>query len=301
MSTPEPTVSARDAGADIIILDEDIMTGSSASLELSMSTTFHHDGSSEMSMFLEDFEQLDADPESMSMFSIEQDSIAVDDVDITPPAASTTVTGTVASDSTEAMSTEANVVSSTVTDPVPELIKEVLNPVADTFLEFNSTKTYGVRKWIRVDGKPMRVSLIRFDLSSLKRNKAAELLSAKLRLFSLTNSSFGGQIDVVAEDITDEWDEKSLMWTNAPPGVFATPPDSLGSFGMIHEFEWNEAELTLNLQDLPSQFTMKISSDRDNGVTYASKENVTAVPELILEYMGTPSEETDMPRSDPPI
>jgi hypothetical protein len=180
-----------------------------------------------------------------------------------------------------------------------ELITEVLTPEADTFVEFNSSKAFGMRSWTKVDGQPERITLIRFDMSSLVRNKAVELLSAKLRLYALTESPFGGKIDIVDEDICGEWNENSLSWANAPPGVFSTPPESLGSFGPSQEFVWNEADLTLDLFNLPLKFTIKITSDKANGVTYASKENVTAVPELVLEYMGWMHEETDVPTMTP--
>lgn len=181
----------------------------------------------------------------------------------------------------------------------PELITEVLKPIADTFVEFNSTKIFGPRKWLKVDGEPERITLIRFDLSSLASNKAVQLISAKLRMYALTSSPFGGRIDIIDQDICGEWDEKELTWSNSPPGVFVTPPENLGSFGAVQEFSSIEADLTLDLQFLPMDFTMKITSNRGNGVTYASKENVTAAPELVLEYMGTLSEESDMPTSAP--
>jgi hypothetical protein len=57
--------------------------------------------------------------------------------------------------------------------------------------------------------------------------------------------------------------------------------------------------LTLDLFNLPLQFTIKITSDKANGVTYATKENVTAVPELVLEYIGWMHEETDVPTMTP--
>jgi hypothetical protein len=80
-----------------------------------------------------------------------------------------------------------------------ELITDILTPDADTFVEFNSSKAFGMRSWTKVDGQPERITLIRFDMSSLVRNKAAELLSAKLRLYALTDSPFGGRIDIVDE------------------------------------------------------------------------------------------------------
>jgi hypothetical protein len=180
----------------------------------------------------------------------------------------------------------------------PEALSVTLTPIVDTYVEFNSTKSFGERTRLKVDGSPQRITLLRFDLTHLSQTKAVELISAKLRLYALTSSTFGGRIDIVDQDICGEWTD-ALTWTNAPPGVFTEQPESLGEFGEIKQDEWNEAELTLNLQYLPLQFTIKITSDKANGVTYASMDNTTAVPELVMEYMGTPYEETLAPTPYP--
>ena len=223
-----------------------------------------------------------------SSILVTEGTIASGDIDIILPTESTTLADS-----------EVTVTPTYYPTVAPQFISEVLTPVADTFVEFNSTKAFGPRKWIKVDGQPERITLIRFDMSSLARNKAVELVSAKLRLFALTNSPFGGTVDIIDQDICGEWDEKTLTWNNAPPGVFTSPPESLGAFGPTQEFEWNEADLTLNLRYIPLQFTMKITTNRANGVSYASKENTTAIPELVIEYMGTPYEETDVPTFTP--
>jgi hypothetical protein len=178
------------------------------------------------------------------------------------------------------------------------MLTNVFTPIADTFLEFNSSDSFGIRNRLRVDGQPQRVTLLRFDMSPLVRNKAVKLISAKLRLYALTSSAYGGRVDIVDEDICTEWDE-GISWKTAPPGVFADVPESLGTFGEINEYKWNDAALTLNLQFIPLHFTVRISSDRRNGVTYASKENSTALPKLIIKYMGTPFEGTKAPTPSP--
>lgn len=180
----------------------------------------------------------------------------------------------------------------------PLMLMNIFTPITDTFLEFNSSESFGIRSRLRVDGQPQRITLLRFDMSPLVRNKAVELVSAKLRLYALTSSAYGGRVDIVDEDICTEWDE-GISWKTAPPGVFADAPDSLGTFGEITEYKWNDAALTLNLQFIPLHFTVRISSDRGNGVTYASKENSTAVPKLIIKYMGTPFEGTEAPTPSP--
>ena len=289
-----------------------VLTGDSLELDLTSSTSIVSDPT-EMAIAIDDVDIMDdAAPANSTTIA----ATIAPDVTVTDPtvilATEATVTssifvteGTIASgdidiilsgtESTTVVDSEVTVTPTYYPTVTPQFISEVLTPVADTFVEFNSTKAFGPRKWIKVDGQPERITLIRFDMSSLARNKAVELLSAKLRLFALTSSPFGGTIDIIDQDICGEWDEKTLTWTNAPPGVFESPPESLGSFGPSQEFEWNEAELTLNLRYVPLQFTMKITTNRANGVTYASKENVTAIPELVIEYMGTPYEETEVP------
>ncbi|KAL3779619.1 hypothetical protein HJC23_007697 [Cyclotella cryptica] len=180
----------------------------------------------------------------------------------------------------------------------PVMLTDIFTPVADTFLEFNSSESFGIRSRLRVDGQPQRITLLRFDMTPLVLNKAVELLSVKLSLYALTSSAYGGRVDILDEDICNEWDEE-ISWTTAPPGVFVDTPESLGTFGEINEYEWNEASLSLKLQYVPLQFTVRISSDRGNGVTYASRENSTAVPKLIIQYMGTPYEGTEVPTPSP--
>ena len=257
-----------------------------ALFEFSMSMDFHDDFEYMSMDFEGDFEQFDVDLDMMTDEIVAEeaaDTIILDETTAAPSA------------SIEAATTPATQESLEGT----ELITDVLTPTADTFVESNSEKAFGPRKWLKVDGKPERISLIQFDMSSLERNQAVKLISAKLRLYALTSSPFSGRIDAIDSENCGEWDEETLTWFNAPPCVFANISESIGSFGAAQEFSVIEADLTLDLPNLPSQFTVKITSNKANGVTYASKENVTAAPELILEYMGTPYEETDVPTSTP--
>eukprot|EP00956_Cyclotella_meneghiniana_P020378 scaffold35859_cov72-Cyclotella_meneghiniana.AAC.5 len=297
----EPTATTTAAESE----EFDTMKVPDALFEFSMSMDFHDDFEY-MSM---DFEQFDAGLEIVTdEEEIVPEETAVDEEVVTEENADVIVLDeTTAAPSTSIESTTAIDSATTVAATTPatqeslegtELITNVLTPIADSFVESNSTKSFGPRKWLKVDGQPERISLIRFDVSSLTRNQAVKLVSAKLKLYALTSSPFGGRIDIVDSDNCGVWDEKTLTWFNAPPCVFANSSESIGSFGAAQEFSSIETDLTLDLLNLRTEITVKITSDKANGVTYASKENVTAAPELILEYMGTPYV-TDMPTSTP--
>lgn len=173
----------------------------------------------------------------------------------------------------------------------PEALTEVITPISDTFLEYNSNQTFGDKQRLKVDGKPLRVTLIRFDMTPLVENKATALTNIKLRLYALTSSPHGGKIDILMEDICGEWEENSLSFMSAPTGVFQNITQPVGTLAAVIEYEWAETDLSLDFSNLPLHLTLRITSHFDNGVTYASKENTTAMPELIVDFMGTPQTE----------
>ena len=191
--------------------------------------------------------------------------------------------------------------SETVTTPAPEedestanvivpgaLLSHSLPTIADTWLEFNDTQPFGEKKRLKVDGMETRATLLKFNLTSLAEvTSVKEIVGISLKLYSLTDSVFGGKVDSLSEDCND-WDEYEISWTNAPDCAFNGPtaPELVGSFEEdILAYEWNEAALSHGFDtELPELITLRVTSHYANGVTYASRENVTAVPELIVYY-----------------
>ena len=169
--------------------------------------------------------------------------------------------------------------------------------VADTFVEEGSKDPQGRSSKIRVDGAPKKISLIRFNTEPLI-DIGVKVVRAQLRLYSMADTPFGGRIDLL--DDCDDWRENKLIWTNAPTCIFddmgsvdtgGFSRNTIGSFaGAIEPFHWNIADLTVATDSFStSRVTLHISSENEDGVMYASRQNETATPELIVYFQRTES------------
>ena len=171
------------------------------------------------------------------------------------------------------------------------VITKVLEPEADTWIENSEPDTnFGIRQRLKVDKSPVRATLLRFDTSPLSNFISQyEPLEAQLWMYSLTETPYGGRVEVL-ENCTD-WDENLITWSNAPACALILGSGSAGSLGEnVEEQSWNRAALDLDLANLPGLITLRITSDNPDGVTYASRENATAVPKLVVTF--TDIEET---------
>ena len=187
---------------------------------------------------------------------------------------------------------DGNATSSSSTSSVPNvlvpgtLLSTSLPTIADTWLEQNDTRAYGDRKRLKVDGVIARATLLKFNLTSLADiTSVKEIVGMSLKLFSLTDGPFGGKIDLLGEDCND-WDEYATSWMNAPDCVFQSNSKLVGNFEKdIPQYSWNKAALFTFFDDeLPELITLRVTSPYADGITYASRENVTAVPELVVYY-----------------
>ncbi len=172
---------------------------------------------------------------------------------------------------------------------VPDTLLSISLPaIADTFLEQSSTQAYGRVKRLKVDGQPARASLLKFNLSSIiteNNVKPKDVVKYSLRLYSLASSPYGGKIDVLKRNC-NSWNEANITWDNAPRCVFQNNSALVGVFDAeIPEFAWNEALMHMNDDVFEAQvITLRITSHYANGVMYASRENDTAIPELVVYY-----------------
>ncbi|KAL9182912.1 hypothetical protein ACHAXT_004191 [Thalassiosira profunda] len=168
-----------------------------------------------------------------------------------------------------------------------DILSHTIHPVADTWLEFNDTEAYGNKKRLKVDGDATRVTLLKFNVSELPANVTdLDIVSVALRLYALTDSPFGGKVEQLGNHCSG-WDEYNVSWTNAAKCVMRDNAQLLGQFDAVQEYSWNEAEIALDLaeEDLPELITLRVTSHFANGVTYASRENATAAPELVVYYV----------------
>ena len=145
--------------------------------------------------------------------------------------------------------------------------------------------TLGQENDLRVKGgdEVIMITIIRFDTTPLV-DLGATVVSAKLSLFARTDSVFGGQINLASDDC--DWNENDISWSNAPDCILDTGADLLGRFGEVVRNERVEVGLAWQPTQIPTQVTLLISSDNDDGVTYSSRNDVNGPggPRLIVEY-----------------
>ena len=229
---------------------------------------------------------------------------------MTTPAAtittSTTAPATTTTSTTTSTTTTTTTTPTTTTDDLPQifipgdLYNTILNPIADTWLEYNRTTAYGDKKRIKVDGQVERITLLKFNMSSLLESGVTgekDIVGARLRLYSLdTNSPFGGKIDILGTGC-NFWEEYTISWNNAPKCVFHTR-NAMGRFGAIPANAWNEAVVQLNFNILTPVVTLRVTSDLADGVTYASRESGGEAPELVVYYTLPQEEEAALEQSE---
>ena len=178
------------------------------------------------------------------------------------------------------------------------LLSTTLFPMADTWIEYDDFEAHGGEEFMLVDADPVpRVTLLKFNLSSILNEATIRntdvIVGYTLRLYSITDGPFGGDIELLGDDCND-WEEDEVSWMNAPECIFNNDSETILSIGRFEEeipsYEWNEAVLFLTFDTvfdivvLPEMITLRISSTSPDGITYSSRENVTSVPELVVYY-----------------
>ena len=157
---------------------------------------------------------------------------------------------------------------------------------ADTYIEKKigggGNETFGYDKQLMVDGSPTRVTLIHFDLSSLRQglmnnNRAGryQIVNATLRLYSMDAQVMsGGRVSLIPNGIIDE---ESTTWETSTYGdgelgIYA------GSFRAVWPDKYYEVDVTTVLRSVISSVTssgdivVRIGSDESKMVNYRSRE-----------------------------
>jgi hypothetical protein len=203
-------------------------------------------------------------------------------------------------------------VSSSFKDSVMEV---KLKPVDDTFIEvWRPNEPLGYKEKLKIDaidGIPTKVILMKFALGHILREyhegdtqgMNATLTGAKLRLFAITDTGFGGWI----QEFDNDWDEETAVWSDyvrkdkreseekKAAALLPGRGDVIGEFGNVTEGYWHEADLTKHVVDIfdgngdeaASTLSISLTTDSDDGVIYASKEYEGRSPELMLYFTFT--------------
>ena len=160
----------------------------------------------------------------------------------------------------------------TVTTPAPSSIL-TFTPTADTYVQFDQpTTNFGTASLISIDNSPVKHMLLKFAVSGVGTRT---VVSAKLRLYGVDPSPFGGDFRRVADTT---WDERTVTWNTAP----AADAGSLATLGAVAAGNWYEVDLT-SLVTGDGNFSLRAVSTSSNGADYASKEGTVGfAPQLIV-------------------
>ncbi|MGC0236684.1 Ig-like domain-containing protein [Arthrobacter sp. SD76] len=149
----------------------------------------------------------------------------------------------------------------------------------DSYVSSGATTTdYGSATVLEVDGSPIKISYLKFDLG-LHAGKT--ITAAKLQLRA-TNGSSGSQRVKLSDD---NWTESAIRYNSRPlPGALVgtlTGPTSAATYSVTLDTDAVAAELG-------QQLSLALDSSSGDGLDFASSENTTPEnrPKLILTLGG---------------
>lgn len=128
---------------------------------------------------------------------------------------------------------------------------------------------------IDVDGSPVKNLLVKFALSGLA---GRQVVDAKLRLYDINASGFGGTFSGVSDQ---SWSEGTVTWANAP-----SPSAAVASLDRVSTNTWYEVDVT-SLVSGDGPVSIRGSSASSDGADYASKEFGSGfAPQLVVTVAG---------------
>jgi hypothetical protein len=143
---------------------------------------------------------------------------------------------------------------------------------ADAYIEQDlATANFGTKTSVQVDGSPSKRSLLRFSVSGVGPNGVA---SAKLRLYCVDPSGFGGEI----RSITGSWTETGVTWNTSP--TFGT--STIRSIGSVVAGQWYEFDVSQMVTG-NGDVSIGMLSTNSNGADYTSREGTVGQrPQLVV-------------------
>ena len=163
-----------------------------------------------------------------------------------------------------------NIIVDNIVAPPPSTV--LFSPSDDTYADSrNPTLSQGIKTTLLVDGSPIYITYIKFDLSSLA---GRAINSAKLRV-KVADKSNSTQVVKRVDD--NSWSETTLTYSSRPAlGVTVASLPGLKSVGSIIEIDIT-AEAAAKAGQIMS---LGIDSTGTDGFDVYSKENATGKPEL---------------------
>jgi acid phosphatase type 7 len=179
----------------------------------------------------------------------------------------------------------SNLPTVTITTPAPNTIL-TFTPIADSYVQADlSSSNFGSSTQIVLDNSPIRNLLLKFVVSGIG---TGSVLNAKLRLYCVDGSPFGGEFHRVADT---NWSETTVNWSNAP----TEDPSSVATLGKVVASTWYEVDVT-SLMSGDGTFSLMALSTSTDGAYYSSKEGMTGfAPQLVITTSASMSTATATP------
>ena len=202
-------------------------------------------------------------------------------IETTAGAVTATATGTAAP-------TFTNTPSPTPTSTAAPNPVLTFTPVADTYVESDlPTSNFGSSTQIINDNSPVKNMLLKFTVSGIGPHA---IISAKLRLYCVNASAFGGEFHRTADTT---WGEGSVNWNNAP----VADATVLGTLGKVTASNWYEVDVT-SLVTGDGTYSIRARSTSTDGAYYSSKEGTAGfAPQLVITTSASTPTSTLTPTS----
>lgn len=185
--------------------------------------------------------------------------------------------------------------TATTTSSTASAATTTLNPVADSQVQQDApTSNFGTATTLRVDGSPVSIAYLKFDVQGL----TAAPTKATLKVFVPISSTTSINVSKVADST---WTETGLNWTNRPA---ATPP-SIPSPTPIAANSFLSYDVTTMVTG-NGLVSFAIDTASATSKSLPSRENATVAnrPQLVIDSATTtttPPTTTTSPPGDPVI
>ncbi len=153
-------------------------------------------------------------------------------------------------------------------------------PVADTYVQSDQpTMNFGASNQFVTDSSPIRNMYLKFAVSGIGTQT---IVNAKLRIYCMDSSAFGGAFYRVADTT---WSEGTVNWNTAP----LADTNSLATLGAVAAGNWYEVDVS-SLVNGDGTYSFKVSSTSADGAYYSTKEGTAGfAPQLIVTTFTAPT------------
>jgi hypothetical protein len=149
-----------------------------------------------------------------------------------------------------------------------------LDAVADSYAAADTpAATFGTATALYADASPLKVTYLKFDLSSLA---GKTVTAATLRIRTTSNASSGSPGPQLIKVAPSTWDEATLTFDNRP-----TPGAQAGQLGATSANTAYDVTLTPSAVAVGGPFTLAIDPQNSDAFYINSRETATP-PQLVL-------------------